>query len=277
MASMRSPPFSYSSQSEDQRLLTKTMQPLILVFLSLLSFSGYSAQPARAEGKPTDDRVIIKRRRIVLVRPRSLAKEFPHRKTAVVIYPVVSGLSNPAALRRVRTALDFKNIFGSSLDEYRNDTWLSEFSYVVNYNKDYMLDITFEQSGSGAYPDDQSKHFLFNLKDGSVIKATDVFERGKRASLAAIVDRQLQNEIKQIIKDNGEDAGDAHDSLKFEVSNLDDFSVGPKGVTFLYDAGFPHVIKALEPVGRYFVSYAKLSEYIKGDGLLGRFKRRSGI
>ncbi|MEO8433601.1 MAG: hypothetical protein ABI596_01795 [Pyrinomonadaceae bacterium] len=252
------------------------MHPLILVFLSL-TFSPSAAQPARSVSKPTDDRVIIQRRRIVLVRPRSLAKEFPHKKTAIVVYPVVSGLRNPVVLRRVRTAIDFKNIFDSSLDEYRSDTWLSEFTYSVNYNRNYMLDLTFEQSGSGAYPDDQSKHFLFNLKDGSVMKATDVFEPGKLASLAAMIDRQLQSEIKQIVKENGEDAGDAHDSLKFEVSNLDDFSVGPKGVTFLYDAGFPHVIKALQPVGRYFVSYAKLSEYLKSDGLLGRFKHGSGI
>ena len=248
------------------------MRPLILVFLSLLSLSGCAAQPARAETKPADDRVIIKRRRIVLVRPRSLAKEFPHKKTAIVVYPVISGLRNPAVLRRVRAALDFKNIFETSLDEYRNDTWLSEFTYTVNYNKDYMLDITFQQSGSAAYPDDQSKHFLFNLKDGSVVKATDVFEPGKLTALAAMIDQKLQSEIKQIIKENGEEAGDAHNALKFEVANLDDFSVGPRGVTFLYDAGFPHVIKALQPVGQYFVSYATLRNYIKSDGLLGRFK-----
>src|SRR5688572_12409977 len=122
------------------------MQPLILVFLSFLSLSVYAAQPARAASKPSDDHVIIQRRRLVLVRPRSLAREFPHKKTAIVIYPVISGLRNPAVLRRVRTALDFKNIFDYSLDEYRNDTWLSEFSYTVNYNRDYMLDITFQQS-----------------------------------------------------------------------------------------------------------------------------------
>jgi hypothetical protein len=248
------------------------MQSVILCFLTVLSFNSSAGQAPTVRARPADDYVIIQRRRIVLVRSRELAKEFPHKKTAVVTYPIVSGLRNPAVLRRVRAALEFKNIFDYSLDEYRNDTWLSEFTYTVNYNKHYMLDITFEQSGSGAYPDDHSKHFLIDLKDGRIVKATDVFEPGKLESLAALINRQLQNEIKQIVKDNGEDAGDAHESLKFEVSDLNDFSVGPKGVIFLYDAGFPHVIQALQPAGRYFFSYAKLQDYIKSDGLLGRFK-----
>ena len=248
------------------------MSSVILLFLSVLSFHNPVGQAQTVRARSADDRVLIQRRRIVLVRSRELAKEFPHKKTAVVTYPIVRGLRSPAVLRRVRTALEFKNIFDYSLDEYRDDTWLSEFSYTVNYNQNYMLDITFEQSGSAAYPDDQSKHFLLNLKDGSVMKATDVFEAGKLRSLAAMVDRKLQAEIRQIAKDNGEGADSAHEGLKFEVQHLDDFSVGPKGVTFLYDAGFPHVIQALEPTGRYFFSYRTLRDYIKSDGLLGRFK-----
>jgi len=44
------------------------------------------------------------------------------------------------------------------------------------------------------------------------------------------------------------------------------------GVTFLYDAGFPHVIQALQPDGRYFFSYAVLRPHIKSSGPLGVFK-----
>ena len=87
---------------------------------------------------------------------------------------------------------------------------------------------------------------------------------------------KLQREIKQLANENrGPDEKEAvdgaYDNLKFEVTDLDEFSVGPKGITFLYDAGFPHVIKALEPVGRYFFSYSKLRDYIKRDGPLGQF------
>jgi hypothetical protein len=47
--------------------------------------------------------------------------------------------------------------------------------------------------------------------------------------------------------------------------------VGRTGITFLYDAGFPHAIKAFEPQGKYFFTYAELKLYIKRDGPLGQF------
>jgi hypothetical protein len=253
---------------------------LILAFLSFLSATGYVPQATTGHAIRNEDRVIIKPRRIVLKRSGQLAKQFPDRKTAVVTYPIISGLSNPAVLRKVRTALEIKNVFDSSLNEYRDDGWLTEFGYVVNYNSNYMLDITFRQSGMGAYPDEASKHFLLSLKDGHIVKAVDVFQSDKLAALAALVDRRLQRELKEIATENAQGASaedidsirQAHEPLKFKVQNLDDFSVGRSGVTFLYDADFPHVIQAWEPNGRYFVSYAALRDYIKRDGLLGRFK-----
>ncbi len=114
-----------------------------------------------------------------------------------------------------------------------------------------------------AYPDEQSKHFLINLKNGNVIKAADAFDSAKLDQLAKLVDAKLQartenTSSKRIsrltLKTWMQKAmqREAYEVLKFEVQNLDDFSVSAKGITFLYDAGFPHVIKALEPEGRYF-------------------------
>ena len=254
------------------------MQRLILVFISLLTFTcAHASQTVKAEPNRSNDHAIIQRRRIVLTRSPALAKAFPHKKQAVVVYPVVSGLS-PTVLRRVHSILDFKNIFDYSLKEYREDTWLSEFGYVLNYNKNYLFDITFTQSGSGAYPDDQSKHFLINLRDGSIVKAADVFQSDKLSQVVTLVDRQLQKEIEELKRENSdpeskETIDEAYDNLKFELKDLDDFSVGAKGITFLYDAGFPHVIRALEPAGRYFVSYETLRDVIKRDGPLGQFVR----
>jgi hypothetical protein len=152
------------------------------------------------------------------------------------------------------------------LKEYREDPWLSEFSYVVNYNGNYLLDITFMQSGMAAYPDDQTKHFLINLKDGSTVKVSHAFEANELETLAVMIDHKLQHEIKQIEDVNVASTDsqakkwskEAHENLKFEVQNLDDFSVGRRGITFLYDGGFPHAIKAFEPRGKYFFTYSKL-------------------
>ncbi len=255
------------------------MQKLTFVLLAVLSFNNFnitSAPTDNAKTQPANDHVIIQRRRIVIVRSREFAKQFPGRKRAVITYPLVSGLNNPALLRRVRSLLDFKNIFDYSLKEYREDGWLSDFSYIVNYNRNHLLDITFTQSGMAAYPDEQSKHLIINLRQGRILKAADVFNSNKLDSLAAMVDLELQREITRIVKENKDpvekDAVDGvFDDLKFEATNLDEFSVGPKGITFLYDAGFPHVIKALEPEGRYFFSYSDLKPYIKREGPLGQF------
>jgi hypothetical protein len=54
------------------------------------------------------------------------------------------------------------------------------------YNENYLLDITFQQSGVGAYPDTQTKHFLINLRNGLVTKAVDGFNPDSLATLAEI-------------------------------------------------------------------------------------------
>jgi hypothetical protein len=263
-------------------LSNRLFSALVLVAFCALCPGFFPASALAQDVGPNQDRVIIQRRRIVLTRPPKIARQFPNRKSAVVVYPVVSGLSNAEVLRKVRAILSFKNIFDYSLDEYRNDSWLTEFGYTVNYNRDSMLDITFRQSGLAAYPDDQEKHFLIDLRSGQIIRAADVFEPSKLNELTALVDQALQKEITRLAKENAESTDSdadqkesikgAYENLKFETQNLDDFIVGPKGLTFLYDAGFPHVIQALQPEGRYFFSYAALKDFIRRDGLLGRFK-----
>ena len=200
----------------------------------------------------------------------------------MLVLPVVSGIADPAVLVRVRSALDVKNAFGSSLNDYREDTWLSDFGYEVHYNADYLLDITFTQSGLAAYPDTHQKHMLINLRDGNMVKAVDVFDATKVKPLAELVNRELQREIGKLRAENLAAAQDpderqaltdAYANLKVEREHLDEFSVGKTGITFLYDAGFPHVIKALEPQGRYFFSYKTINEYIRPDGPLAKFRQ----
>ena len=256
------------------------MLSLILVGLSLLTVN--SLQPTANRLVSPQDHATIQRRRLVLVRSAEIAKQFPNRKTAVVTYPIISGLPQ-RVLRKVRALITFKNIFDYSLAEYRADAWLSEFSYVVNHNDDYLLDITFTHSGLAAYPDEQSKHFLIDLRSGTVVTAADAFESEKLSLLSALVDRKLQQEIEQRRKENAESkdrdqdeitsVNDAYDILRFEPKDLDNFSVSRTGITFLYDSGFPHVIRALEPQGRYFFSYSELAPYIRSQGPLGQFVR----
>ena len=247
---------------------------LSLLLLASVGLVSVPARPAVPEGVPS---VVIQKRRMVLVRSGKFARDFPDRKRAIITYPVVVGPRNSEVLRKIRAAFDFKNIFGSSLAEYRADTWLSEFGYEVNYNRDYILDITFTQEGVGAYPDGGYKHFAINLRNGELIRAADAFDSSALEKLAALVDEKLQAENQATIRDVGnEDRASAEELLKdvkFTASNLDDFSISDKGVTFLFDAGFPHAVQAFAPAGRYFFSYAELKPYIRRDGPLAVFAR----
>jgi hypothetical protein len=258
------------------------MQRSILILISVVLFIAFAGQAATSGALP-QDRLVVRPRRIVLVRSAKLGKQFPHRKTARVTYPVISGLSDRAVLRRIRSLLDFKNIFDYSLQEYRQDSWLSEFDYTINYNRSFLFDITFRQSGAAAYPAEHTKHFLINLKDGRTIKASDVFHTDQFQTLAALVDRKLQAELSemttQVRKSSDFDQAesqsivDALADMKFGPENLDDFSVSAKGIIFLYDAGLPHAIRTFEPQGRYFFSYSELTPYLNRNGPLGQFIR----
>ena len=217
--------------------------------------------------------VVIVKKTVVLIRTGRVVKEQPHRKRATVSYPIVkSGVSDPVVLGRVRSLLNVKNIFDSSLEEYRQDTWLSEFDYTVNYNKNFILDITFSQEGSGAYPDTHHKHLAINLKTGRVIKVTDVFKHDTLEKLAEMIDKRLQADLKETVDqvdqyesiDAEEKASvpELYRDLRFQVKDLNEFIINDEGITFLYDAGFPHVVQAYEPAEQYKFSYAELVTYL---------------
>ena len=155
------------------RFKDKRMRLLSLAVLLLLAAGSYAQVQHPAAN--SNDHAIVTPRRVVIVRRGALIKDCPEKKTATVTYPVISGLSDPRVLHRVRLIVQTKNAFDSSLGEYREDTWLDEFTFKVNYNKNYLLDITFTQSGSGAYPDTHTKHVTINLKNGGVMRASDAF------------------------------------------------------------------------------------------------------
>lgn len=250
------------------------------LLLLLVSAPVKPSQVRQVTAQTGTDRAIVRPRTVVIIRRGAMSKNFPDKKRATVTYPIISGLKDPQVLRRVQAILQVKNVFDSSIADYRDIYWLWEFRYKVNYNKNSILDITFTQDGSGAYPDTQTRHFAINLKNGNVIKASDAFITSSLPTLRTKLDGKLKSELKEILvslKDSKSDpedlriATEAQEPLGYTIENLDDFEVGAKGVTFLYDAGYPHVIQAFEPSGRYFFSYSELKPFIKREGPLGQF------
>jgi len=254
------------------------MNPFRRALLTLSLPAIAIAIAAQAPKAVAQDRLIVQPRRVVILRSGKVIRDFPERRKGIVRYPILRGLSDRTALRRIENTLRIN----STLKEFRENPGLLSFDYKINYNKNYLFDITITEEAEGAYPEMNSEHFLFSLRTGRTIKAPDAFNSTSLAGLARLADQKLKDEVKELIKANEEDTSDADQKnairnqlnpLAFAVKDLNDFKVSDKGVTFLYDAHFPHAIRALEPAGEYFFSYTELRPHIKSDGPLGVFRQ----
>ena len=212
-------------------------------------------------------------------------KEVPKEKrTFVVTYPVISGAISSNTKKKLENTISYWRVFDDSLQDNLTDNyWLYEMSYKVNYNKNGVLDIALTTDGSGAYPDSSTVDLIVNLKTGGQIKFADAFKTDSLDKFAQMVDAKLKVEVKEVIKsldddksgDNDKETNDSFkeqlNALSFTTETFNEYSVNDKGVTIIYDAGFPHVIQALEPNGRYFFSWAQVKPFIRRDGLLAKF------
>jgi hypothetical protein len=111
-----------------------------------------------------------------------------------------------------------------------------------------------------------------SLKTGKILRARDLFKAEGFGAIAQIIEPMMQQEILKKISEFQKEDSDINEDLfskhHFQMKNVDDFIIGKKGVTFLYNFDFPHVIKAAEPSGAYLIPYSKLTPYIRQDGAL---------
>ena len=216
--------------------------------------------------------VVITPKKVTYKRPKPISE---YKKSFIVTYPKVKA-ATPTLSKKIETAISYEKNNNLDIKDEINDTqWLEDASYTVNYNKKSILDITLSAEGSGAYPSTFNKTVVVDLKTGNKVKPIEVFTN--LSGLALMCKQAQQAEIKKAIVDikkenpDEENPADLFKESNFTVKNLDEFSVNDKGVTFIYDYGFPHVILALQPDGQYFFTWAQLKPYIKRGGLLEQF------
>ncbi|MCA9801926.1 MAG: hypothetical protein KC777_08075 [Cyanobacteria bacterium HKST-UBA02] len=190
----------------------------------------------------------------------------------LVYYPAVSS-ADKSVEKKVANALNFETVHDPDLGG-----WLSKAVYYVNYDRNNILDVTWWVDGFGAYPDSSFKQVRLNLKTGAPITAEDIFIETKRGQLAQLVDEAMQRKVNDKMRESSEDGDvssfqDMLSDAKFEEDNLDSFSIGGEGITFLYDFGFPHAAKACEPDGFFFFPYSQLKGYLKKDGPLAMYAK----
>lgn len=201
-----------------------------------------------------------------------------YKKSFTITYPVVKAATQ-ALSKKIETNISYAKNNDLNLKEELGDSqWLEEASYEVNYNKKGILDITLSMEGSGAYPSTSSKRIIINEKTGDRVRPLDIFTnlpglaaKVRKAQLAEI--KKAQADYKKDPESKDFDGSDYFTDAKFTVKQLENFSVSDKGVTFLYDYEFPHIVLALQPDGTYFYSWAEIKPFIKRGGLLGQFIR----
>lgn len=217
--------------------------------------------------------VVVTSKKVIYKRPKPISD---YKKSFTVNYPKINGVS-PALARKIESVASYEKEFDFKIREELSEIqWLEEAGYDVDYNKNGILGLTLFIEGSGAYPSSSIRAVNINTKTGTKITPQDVFINLN--GLAAMIKKAQQEEIKnssaEIKKDDPEEDTDAlFRDADYTVKNLNQFTVSDKGITFWYDYGFPHVIQALQPEGRYFFSWAQLKPYIKPGGLLSKFVR----
>ena len=215
--------------------------------------------------------VVITPKKVTYKRPKPEAE---YKKSFTITYPKVKA-STPVLSKKIETTLSYEKTLGLNLKEELGELqWLEDAGYDVNYNKNGLLDVTLSMEGSAAYPSSSQKTIVVDLKTGNQVKVIDVFTN--LAGLAAKCRKQQQEEIKEAIVEIKKDSPDEDTQALFKdanftTKNLEEFTISEEGVTFIYDYGFPHVIQALQPDGRYTFTWAELKPHIKPGGLFQKF------
>jgi hypothetical protein len=223
----------------------------------------------------TAQSVTVTGRKVVYQRPKPMSRE---KRTFWINHPRVKA-ATPALSKKIETAISFEKVIPLDIREEINEVqWLEEADFKIDYNDKDILVVTLSIYGVGAYPDSSNTTVVIDTKTGNKVEAADVFT--DLEGLAKLIKTAQDNEIKagiEVIKKDPDmkdrDPESLFESAGFTVDDLKEFSVDAKGVTFIYDYGFPHVIRALQPDGKYYFSWSELRPYIKPGGLLTHIAR----
>ena len=213
------------------------------------------------------------------------------RKEFTVRYPIVEGLKSESIIFKINSILNYEKVFDVSLaDAMENETWLSDLDYTIKFIKKPFLNIEFMMEGTGAYPTITTQNIVVNYETGERIFAKDVFSENSLQRLVSIIDEFVQVDLRkasiqekyidEIPLEVNFDSDEYYEGMllenrfysnKFTVENLNNFSLEEYGITFDFDFGFPHVIKALQPEGKYYFDFSSLKQFIRKDSVLEKF------
>jgi hypothetical protein len=162
--------------------------------------------------------------------------------------------------------------FESSPSDVSMDSDIS-VSYGVALAKDDLISIEFtvsSYSAGAAHPNSYTEVVNFDLKNGKLLKLTDLFQPGSKYL------QTLSGYCIQALTKQAKEAGDTNpdeDWIKKgaapELTNYDNWSITKKGLGITFD---PYQVGSYAAGPQYvLVPYSALKEIIKPDGPVGQF------
>jgi len=199
-------------------------------------------------------------------------------ETVEMQWPVVAGGAADAALIAMNQVMSWRNVTGEPFEQTMA-TWAETrrgfcgADFVVNYNRDGILDITITVDFVGAYPSTFEHWFNFDVRTGDGLLPAEIFLPESSAVLVGVLDSLLHDRVLTAVEENctgpeGLSPG-VYDDPHFTEADLADFSVMEGGMEFHYDFGFPHALLAAEPDGDVFLDWDSLRPFMNPEGPLG--------
>lgn len=191
--------------------------------------------------------------------------------TNIMMWPELKGVDNI----EVNKNLSYENIIWEKLDYTLSnfkecECWIVNISYIINYDKDDLLDISFMIETSWAYLDFYNKYITIDLDKWKLVKLDDLLDSSKYDDLIKILNIKLEENIQETIDKNLEWITEAliEREFVFTNDNLYSFTLWEEWITFYYNFWFPHVIKAIEPKSSLFLNYEELKDFISKEWYL---------
>jgi hypothetical protein len=201
------------------------------------------------------------------------------KKTFKIRRPTITA-GKPAYLKKINAAIDPVKVLDINIKEELTEyQWLYEADYEEIYNQNGILTLMVWMEGSSAYMSSVVKYIVVDTVKGERLSPADVFvdlpglTAATKKKFEATIEEGILDIKNQPDWDPKEDPELLFESTDFTEKDLSHFRIDNAGVAFLYDFGFPHVIRALEPDNELRFSWAEILPFIKRDGLLGRFTR----